>query len=395
MKLKYYIGSSVVEAISQAKEELGENAIIISTQQSANGKVRVTAALEETEIQSESIAPEANNHNDLNISHIIRKSLLYHGIAPRLMEKILTQLQDIKSDNPHKALTHVINKTINFTSLTQNPKNFIFVGPHGCGKTLTIAKLATYFRKNDLLINIITTDDIKAGSFEQLSSFTNALGVELTFVKGHRTLEMIATESKDANDLTIIDTPGVNPFDKHDMEMLDQYIQASQSLPILVMSGGGDPIESEEISKIFAKINVKHILPTKLDTTRRLGGILSAAFISNMQMCEISISKYISQSLYFLDSDNISTLLLSANDNNDNKNEFNQDKNQQSQSTQDHIIKTDKTISKNNTSNNMKSKTDIVNDKKNLSTQNKDSTQQNYSDNLNIQEQKIVFGGVV
>ncbi len=50
MRLKSYIAPSMAEAMQLIRQELGDDAIIVSTQRAAGGKgVRITAALEPTD----------------------------------------------------------------------------------------------------------------------------------------------------------------------------------------------------------------------------------------------------------------------------------------------------------------------------------------------------------
>ena len=54
MRLKSYTAATMAEAMSLVRRELGDDAIIVSTQRAATGKgVRITAALEQLKIENE------------------------------------------------------------------------------------------------------------------------------------------------------------------------------------------------------------------------------------------------------------------------------------------------------------------------------------------------------
>ena len=52
--------------------------------------------------------------------------------------------------------------------------------------------------------------------------------------------------------------------------------QAGQRV-LLVLPAGLDPAEAAETEQAFRALGARHLLPTRLDATRRLGGVLAAA----------------------------------------------------------------------------------------------------------------------
>ncbi len=46
---------------------------------------------------------------------------------------------------------------------------------------------------------------------------------------------------------------------------------------VLVLPAGLDPAEAAEVAQAFVSIGVRHLVATRLDLSRRLGGVLAAA----------------------------------------------------------------------------------------------------------------------
>jgi flagellar biosynthesis protein FlhF len=58
---------------------------------------------------------------------------------------------------------------------------------------------------------------------------------------------------------------------------IERLIGETGAEPILVTSAGADPEEAGEIGEIFSDLGVERFVATRIDTTRRLGNILTIA----------------------------------------------------------------------------------------------------------------------
>src|ERR1700744_2513166 len=90
MGLKSYIAPSMAEAMQLIRRELGDDAIIVSTQRAAGGKgVRITAALEPTDVDDE-ISEILADADRTPAAEVVREALTDHGVPPRLVERLIT-----------------------------------------------------------------------------------------------------------------------------------------------------------------------------------------------------------------------------------------------------------------------------------------------------------------
>ena len=135
---------------------------------------------------------------------------------------------------------------------------------------------------------VITADGKRAGATEQLAAFTRLLGIDLIVASHPVTLGRALARRQDAAPV-IIDSPGCDPFDPAQTEELDTLASAAAARIVLVLPGGLDPAEAADIAAAFATAGASHLVATRLDLTRRLGGILAASAAGRLALTEAGI----------------------------------------------------------------------------------------------------------
>ena len=63
----------------------------------------------------------------------------------------------------------------------------------------------------------------------------------------------------------------------------------ASAAPVLVLPGGLDPSEAADLATAYAAAGATHMVATRLDQTRRLGGILAAAAAGGLTLTEAGI----------------------------------------------------------------------------------------------------------
>jgi flagellar biosynthesis protein FlhF len=111
-------------------------------------------------------------------------------------------------------------------------------------------------------------------------------------------------------DLVFIDSPGLNPFSHHDMDYLKGLISAADVEPILVIAAGGDAAEAGDIGEAFSAAGATRLLATRLDMTRRLGAILSAADGGQLMFSEVSLNPHVATGLCAVNPVSMARLIL-------------------------------------------------------------------------------------
>lgn len=309
MRLKSYTAPSMAEAMRLVRHELGEEAIIVSTQRAAGGKgVRITAALEieEPDPFEQPPAPEDA------LAGAMREALEEHGTPRGLAEKLLEAAAKAGGGDVVDALTYALDERFIFAPLPDHgaPRPFMLVGPPGAGKTLAVAKLAARSVLRGRSVGVITADNHRAGAVAQLAAFTRILEIELSTARGPESLREAVEAATAANDIVFIDSPGLNPFKPHDMDYLAALAETADVEPILVMAAGGDATEAAEIGEAFSEVGATRLLATRLDMTRRFGAIMAAADAAQLMFCEVSATPHVANGLSTLSAAAVARLLL-------------------------------------------------------------------------------------
>lgn len=308
------------------RDTLGEDAVIVATRDEQGGRaVRVTAAIDPHDYNEPNFethgreAPSGSSdwlqyddeQDDQAVGEEITDALLRHSVPEDVMDQILSCATVIGFDEPGVALIASIEHLFHFTPLPEkaHKKALMFVGPPGAGKTLAVAKLATRGVMNGLNIGVISCDTVRAGGIEQLKNFTNLLHVDLQKAANPQELASQITRLKACHQI-LIDTAGINPFNKDSVKNLARLIGCADIEPILILPAGGDAEESGEIARVFATIGVQKITPSRIDIARRLGGILSAAHHGAMAFTDASNTPKVADGFLSLNPKNLSKLLM-------------------------------------------------------------------------------------
>lgn len=173
-----------------------------------------------------------------------------------------------------------------------------------------MAKLAARARLAGRPVSVITADSVRAGATEQLSAFTRILDIELHKARGPDSLRNILDNNRDMQGLTFIDSPGLNPFNDNDMSFLRDLVNSVDAEPILVLAAGGDAVEAAEIAQSFAGAGATRLLATRLDMTRRLGSVLSAADAGQLMFSEVSVNPHVANGLCSINPVSLARLII-------------------------------------------------------------------------------------
>ena len=250
MRVKLYTARGMPEAMAMIRTELGADAVILNSR-CINGGVEVTAG------RDEPAAAPTRAPSSVGAARPDSCPLLAHGTPEPLAAKLRAG-----------PLPFALSVAFRFQPIDpgtlRNP--LLFIGPPGAGKTLTVARLATRLVIANTPPTVITADTRRTGAFEQLAAYTDLLGLRLhhfgqTFPAGP----------------TLIDAPGLDPFNRADRDELAGLGRHSGATPILVLPAGLDALEALDLAHAFAGLGAARLIATRLDVARRLGGILAAA----------------------------------------------------------------------------------------------------------------------
>ena len=270
MLLRTFTARSAPEAMQQIREVLGEEAIILSTQDDGDG-VRVTAALEATEQKATEVPASA----ELEAADRIAEVLDHHRVPRGLADRLLNAAATHATEDWMMAFAAALDHELGFHPLSDlGPERpIMLVGPSGAGKSVTAAKLCACARLAEARSLLITMDGGKAGGRAQAETFTKALGARLICADDAASVGRAAAARED-DEIAIIDTVGCNPFDPAERQELSAAAQAAGATMVLVMPAGGDAAEAADTALAFAETGTRCMIPTRLDAARRFGGLV-------------------------------------------------------------------------------------------------------------------------
>jgi flagellar biosynthesis protein FlhF len=293
MRLKTYRAARMPEAMALLREELGADAVILSTRRTAQG-VEVTAALEPEEPwlipPAGAVAPGAPSG-----------PLAFHNPPAELAAALA-----------RGPLDQALAGALGFAPLPDGrDRPLMLVGPPGAGKTLTCAKLAARLVLAGTPPVIATTDGQRAGAAAQLAAFTGVLGLTLAVAQSPSALGK-ALARRGARQPAVLDTAGCDPFDPRQVMALHALAGVAQADLVLVLPAGLDAAEAADLARAFAALGARHLVPTRLDAARRLGAVLAAAEAGPLLLGEGGISPEVVDGLETLTPARLAARLLAA-----------------------------------------------------------------------------------
>ncbi len=331
MNRKVFKAENIQQAIASIKEELGSDAMILSTRKIpkkpfdpyAKTMFEVEAAIpppqssfsgSKTDLMDVikndiadikdmiSLAGLSSSMRHMACRHVesvgILASLLRAGVSEAVAGEIVQAagLEMPDGSDPEEKIKTLKKSVIRHCLDRISTKDFFsrdnrsgvphvaaFVGPTGVGKTTTIAKLAamlTYQRKMN--VGLISIDNYRVGAFEQLKAYASIMGLVCVPAFSRQDLSC-ALDRMRSMDMVLIDTAGHSHLDKLKIDEILQLIHSDFGISShLVLSVTSESIIIKEAAAAFSVFNPDTVVFTKIDETRRCGKILD-------HLCDIQL----------------------------------------------------------------------------------------------------------
>ena len=304
MRMKMFAAESLEAAKAMIFAEMGDDAIILSEREVPGG-VEVRAATDKlgggmvpsgSGIVSRIGAPLTPRLTDNPLRNRVRDALLWHGAPQRFAERVADSgfASDTSVSDPTAAISAGLEKHIICRPIAPRLENdILLVGPPGHGRTAVAAKLTrrASVTKSEVLPVAADLDSTAGGA--QLAAYLEREQDQIRSVSTPDALFETLKTIRDNKQRCVIDLPAIVPFDQEDMASLQDLIPVIKAEPVLVISAEGHPEDQADMAKAFARCGIKRAIVTKLDVTRRRGGIVSALSSAGIAFAHLAVTPFI------------------------------------------------------------------------------------------------------
>lgn len=366
MKVKKYIATTMAEALTQIKEELGSDAVILNSKKVKVGgmfglfkqtKLEVIAALDEhpipprkeskVEIRKQTPAVERAASNsqrevlqeikelrqlvttqsryvqsnfkppfDDVLSYLIEEEV-HPTVAEEIVSTIETQAEQlhVSEKDMSSHIFDTIQKEVEpqIKASTSFDKQVIqFVGPTGVGKTTTIAKVAAKtMLEHHKKVAFITTDTYRIAAIEQLKTYAKILDIPIEVAYTNDDYEY-ALGKFAKYDHIFVDTAGRNYRETSYLKDINNMITFQSSLheTYLVLSLTAKSKDNMDIYRIFSEEGIEQIIFTKSDETSTYGTIMNMCFKEGATLACISNGQNVPDDIIYPDAEYVTKLLM-------------------------------------------------------------------------------------
>jgi flagellar biosynthesis protein FlhF len=360
MDKKIFKASNIQTAIARIKEELGPDAMILSTRKEPKspkdpyGKIMFeveagipstgedkpeTPVLQDVEsLKSDiaeikdilSVAGFGSGVQSILCNHFesvgVLASLLRCGVSEHLAVEIVqkaaaeldqnldtvTQMKQLKKKVMNLCLDQLRIKDF-FTRRNSSglPQVAAFVGPTGVGKTTTIAKLAAYLSfTRKMKVGLVSIDNYRIGAFEQLKAYAGIMGLVCVPAFSRQDLACALDRMK-SMDMILIDTAGHSHYDKEKIDKILELIRNDFQISVhLTLSVTSELINMKEAASAFSVFNPDSYVFTKTDEIKRCGKILDQVADYDLPVSLITNGQKVPEDLIIPDNQELLKIIL-------------------------------------------------------------------------------------
>jgi len=334
MQTKAYFASSVPAALEVARQELGEDALLVKSRPSppemrAFGRLEVTFAFDPRLDPAKAARPAAQplptrvpdnpeiddirrqladlrtalgrGSDKPSLSAVPRNS--HDGTVTRLVDCGLSRITAAeiasaaatRDGDPEAAVLAELSARIKTAPTAIEPgecRTLAFVGPPGRGKTTSLVKIAFQLGiAQRIPVRIYSAGAHGVGAADQLARYASILGTPFLAFESLQSLHL-ALNGDTWNGLILIDTPGIAPADTQELAELEAFFSARTALEMhLVLRADATSTDLYSVVTRFSGLNPSRLLFTGMDETQSVASVaetlirtgITASFFGNGQ----------------------------------------------------------------------------------------------------------------
>jgi len=315
MQIHRVRGNDLKDALTRARRNYGDGALVISHEVTADGGVTLAVAQrpavgakELKHLQRETTtSPEAVSVQPMAPPEVelppgfeeVRTRLISNGCSEDWSRSICLRASKRPSEGEHPMDTvgKALGGDVRIARLPKTPgvtRVIAFVGNTGVGKTTGLVKLGARLVRGRRKISLATLDSRRVGAVEQYRAYADLLGAPLEVLKSEQVLtpESIGAPGQD---VVLLDTTGRSECDLPPLLRLQERLSKGDGHTrldtFLVLPATSSRAALREVSEAFGDLPLAGCVITKLDETKSPAPVfehaielgLPVAFLSNGQ----------------------------------------------------------------------------------------------------------------
>ncbi|MEW6184287.1 MAG: flagellar biosynthesis protein FlhF [Thermodesulfobacteriota bacterium] len=363
MRIKKFEAKNFREALAQVKKELGQDAVILSSEEikGSKNKVEVVAALDpdpsrstpsfsyrekkeeaapaigveaEDRVSWTPYSPSSRKIGDPGSSNFVleelqrlreslenlkargyevslpeKKKQMYHYLRDRLIRDDLALQLSEEAQGPED-LPLLLRRELKTGWDWSEKKRVLLIGATGVGKTTTAAKLCGQAIQQKKKVGLISLDTFRIGAIEQIRIYSNILGVPLIIATSAEEVGKGIQKLKD-RDLLLIDTTGRNPKDPSYIQELKAVYALGIPLEthLLISGSSSDHFLAQALSR-YQQLPINRIGFTKMDEAGGFGPVYNFSLMARKPIAYVTTGQKVPNDIDFVSDDQLVELIL-------------------------------------------------------------------------------------
>jgi len=327
----------MTEAVRRLKQELGPEAVILSTRKLPEGGVELTAALEPEqdegpcspgaglgELEQRIDALARRLEGQLAVAEALEGFALRPEVGPvwaalRAQELspvvIYRLLEGLSGQGLWARVLIRLRKMLKIhpgpTPQGQGPVVWALVGPTGVGKTTTIAKLAARLGLSlGVRVGMVSVDAYRIAAAEQLVTYGRIMEIPTLTASSPAEYADVMQRMSD-RDVVLVDTVGRSPADPRGITELKQILQAWPGTTChLVIACPTREADQRRIAEAFGILSPHSLIFTKLDETAVFGPIINRVVETGLGVSFVTTGQRVPEDLEEADAGTLARLML-------------------------------------------------------------------------------------
>jgi flagellar biosynthesis protein FlhF len=181
------------------------------------------------------------------------------------------------------------------------------------GKTATLIKLTVFeTQRRECRVGWINADNRRLVAGDSLVVYARILNVRYEKAENKKELKQALEHLSDC-DLTLVDTPGVNPRDAEGVQNLAKMFSGLSDLRrTLLLSAATQGRDMAEWVTMYGKLGLNALLFTKLDECRYFGPLINTILSSGVPVSYVTLGQNFAGDLEIAKPEVFASLLLTG-----------------------------------------------------------------------------------